>query len=247
MACQERGYCHGGGYRVPKTPAFAGGELSADILQLHSQDYKNPSQLQPGPVLVVGLGGNSGGAEIALEVSGSHPTAVAGAPGGELPVRHGRAAARFVLPVIRFVGLHVLTLDTPVGRKVAPKFMQKAAPLIRTRTKELRAAGVELLPRVTGVRDGYPEVGGDIQTVKPANVIWCTGYRDDYSWVRVPVVDGGAGRLLQKRGGVVADVPGVFFIGQEFLFAAASATFRVSDGTRATLPVGWQHRGPADW
>ncbi len=61
------------------------------------------------------------------------------------------------------------------------------------------------------------------------------------------VVDGGAGRLLQKRGGVVADVPGVFFIGQEFLFAAASATFRVSDGTRATLPVGWQHRGPADW
>lgn len=208
-----------GGYRVPKTPAFAG-ELSADILQLHSQDYKNPSQLQPGPVLVVGLGNS--GAEIAMEVSGSHPTVVAGAPGGELPVRHGRAAARFVLPVIRFAGLHVLTLDTPVGRKVAPKFMQKAAPLIRTRTKELRAAGVELLPRVTGVRDGYPEVGGDFQTVKPANVIWCTGYRDDYSWVRVPVVDG-AGRLLQKRG-VVADVPGVFFIGQEFLFAAASAT-----------------------
>jgi len=208
-----------GGYRVPKTPAFAA-ELSADICQLHSQNYKNPSQLQPGPVLVVGLGNS--GAEIALEVSRSHQTAVAGTAGGELPVRHGRAAARFVLPVIRFAGLHLLTLDTPVGRKVAPTFMQKAAPLIRTRTKELKAAGVELLPRVTGVRDGYPEVGGDVQTVKPANVIWCTGYRDDYSWVRVPAVDT-EGRLLQKRG-VVADVPGVFFLGQEFLFAAASAT-----------------------
>ncbi|MFJ5954798.1 flavin-containing monooxygenase [Paenarthrobacter sp. NPDC092416] len=207
-----------GGYRVPKRPAFAT-ELEAGIVQLHSQDYRNPAQLRPGPVLVVGLGNS--GAEIAVEVSRSHQTTVAGKPGGELPVRHGRAAARFVLPVVRFLGLHVLTLNTPIGRKVAPEFTSKAAPLIRTRTKELRAAGIEVLPRVSGVRDGLPVLDGG-QVVECANVIWCTGYRDDYSWIHVPALDQDGG-LLQKRG-VVDAVPGFFFLGQEFLFAAVSAT-----------------------
>ena len=49
--------------------------------------------------------------------------------------RHGRTAARFVLPVVRFLGLHVLTLDTPIGRKAAPHMLAHAAPLIRTKSQ----------------------------------------------------------------------------------------------------------------
>ena len=81
-------------------PPYAG-ELSADIRQLHSSSYRGPEQLQTGPVLVVGMGNS--GSEIALELSRTHPTSIAGQPGGELPVRHGRAAALFVLPIVRFV------------------------------------------------------------------------------------------------------------------------------------------------
>ncbi len=44
-----------GVHRVPRTPAFAG-DLSDDIVQLHSVDYRNPGQLQPGTVLLVGRG-----------------------------------------------------------------------------------------------------------------------------------------------------------------------------------------------
>ena len=79
--------------------------------QLHSSTYRRPGQLQPGDVLVVGLGNS--GAEIALDVSRTHRTWVAGTPSAELPFRHGRVAARFALPVVRFVGMHVLTRGQP--------------------------------------------------------------------------------------------------------------------------------------
>ncbi|WP_051420679.1 flavin-containing monooxygenase [Paenarthrobacter nicotinovorans] len=207
-----------GGHRLPQRPAFAG-ELDPGVLQLHSQDYKNPGQLRDGTVLVVGLGNS--GAEIALDVSGSHHTVLSGRPSGEMPVKHGRAAARFALPVVKFLGVHVLTLNTPIGRTAAPGFKSMAAPLIRTKTKDLLAAGVVLGPRLAGISDGVP-VLDDGTRLEAANVIWCTGYHEDYSWVKLPVFDD-RGEPLQTRG-VAQEVPGVYFIGQEFLFAAASAT-----------------------
>lgn len=207
-----------GGHHLPKRPQFAG-DLDSEILQLHSEDYRNPGQLKDGPVLVVGLGNS--GAEIALEVGKSHPTQLAGRPSGEMPMRHGRTAARFALPVVRFLGLHVLNLNTPIGRKAAPGFKSMAAPLIRTKTKDLVAAGVHLVPRLAGVSEGRP-VLDDGTLVEASNVIWCTGYHEDYSWVKLPVFDA-LGEPQQTRG-VAHDVPGVYFIGQEFLFAAASAT-----------------------
>jgi len=95
-----------GANQVPKIPAFAD-ELHSIIMQLHSSQYRYPSQLQEAAVLVVGAGNS--GAEIAFEVSRTHPTYLSGKPSGQLPVRHGPAAARFFFPVIRFVGHHVLT------------------------------------------------------------------------------------------------------------------------------------------
>ncbi|HEU4808373.1 MAG TPA: NAD(P)-binding domain-containing protein [Homoserinimonas sp.] len=207
-----------GGCQVPKVPAVSG-LLAAGVNQLHSNAYRNPSQLRQGPVLVVGLGNS--GAEIALEVSHTHPTSVSGVPSGELPVRHGRTAARIVLPLVRFAGVHVLTLNTPIGRRLEPKFSAHAAPLIRTKRAELAAAGVRAVPRLIDAHDGKPVLEGD-QVQDVANVIWCTGYRDDFSWVDLPVFDQ-AGRPLQRRG-VVESVPGLYFLGLEFLFAVVSAT-----------------------
>jgi putative flavoprotein involved in K+ transport len=44
-----------GGYHVPRVPEASRG-LPADVLQLHSADYRNPDSLPPGDVLVVGTG-----------------------------------------------------------------------------------------------------------------------------------------------------------------------------------------------
>src|SRR5437773_487660 len=64
-----------GAYHHPRVPAFAP-DLDPALLQLHSSGYRRPSQLRDGGVLVVGAGNS--GAEIALEVSATHPTWVSG-------------------------------------------------------------------------------------------------------------------------------------------------------------------------
>src|SRR5215208_6253619 len=142
-----------GSHQLPKVPGFAD-ELPSSIVRLHSSQYRHPSQLQEGAVLVVG-GGNSG-EEIAFEVSRAHPTFLSGKPSGQLPVRHGPAMARFVFPLIRFVGNHVLTLRTPVGWKVQPRYISHGTPLIRVKMKNLAAAGVEQVPRTVDIDDARP-------------------------------------------------------------------------------------------
>jgi len=205
-----------GAERVPKVPPFAF-ELDPRIVLLHSSDYRNPGQLREGDVLVVGLGNS--GAEIAFELSKSKRTWLSGKPSGQIPVRHGSRASRFVLPIVRFAGTHVLTTGTPIGRKVGPKFATMAAPLIRVKTKDLVAAGVERVPRVVGVRDGLPVLEDD-RVLEVANVIWCTGYRQEFSWIDLPIF-GEDGEPVHDRGVVVSE-PGMYFMGLIFQYAATS-------------------------
>jgi putative flavoprotein involved in K+ transport len=205
-----------GANQVPKVPAFAG-ELHSSIVQMHSSQYRHPSQLQEGAVLVVGSGNS--GAEIAFEVSRAHPTYLSGKPSGQIPFRHGPAMARFVFPVIRFVGHYVLTLSTPIGRKVQPRFVSHGAPLIRVKLKDLSAVGVEQLPRTSGIEDGHPALE-DGRVLEVSNVIWCTGFREEFPWIELPVF-GEDGRPVQERG-VVAGEPGLYFVGLRFQYAASS-------------------------
>ena len=46
-------------------------------------------------------------------------------------------------------------------------------------------------------------------------IIWATGFRPDYSWLDVPVLD--AKGLVRHDGGVVVDAPGMYLIGSPFL------------------------------
>ena len=206
-----------GAHHIPKVPAFAG-ELDPAIVQLHSKDYRNPSELRDGPVLLVGLGNS--GAEIALELSKTHRTSVAmGRPTGELPVRHSPKAARLVFPLVRFLGTHVLTRRTPIGRRAARKGADKPPPLIRVKGKDLAGAGVEMLPRVVGADRGRPRLE-DGRALDVANVIWCTGYRHDFPWIDLPVFDD-AGVPRHERG-VVTSEPGLYFVGLLFQFSKGS-------------------------
>ncbi|HET7869228.1 MAG TPA: NAD(P)-binding domain-containing protein [Actinomycetota bacterium] len=205
-----------GAERVPKLPPFAF-ELDTGIVLLHSSDYRNPGQLREGDVLVVGLGNS--GAEIAFELSKSKRTWLSGKPSGQIPVRHGSRASRFGFPIFRFAGTHVLTKGTPIGRKVGPKVATMAAPLVRVKTKDLVAAGVERVPRVVGVREGKPVLEDD-RVLEVANVIWCTGYRQEFSWIDLPIF-GEDGEPVHDRGVVVSE-PGMYFMGLIFQYAVAS-------------------------
>jgi len=205
-----------GANQVPRIPVFAD-DLQSSIMQLHSSQYRHPSQLQEGAVLVVGAGNS--GAEIAFEVSRTHSTYLSGKPSGQLPVRHGPFAARFFFPVVRFVGHHVLTLRTPIGRKVQPKFISHGSPLIRVKLKDLIAAGVEQVPRTVGIEDGRP-VLEDGRVLDVSNAIWCTGFWEEFAWIDLPIF-GEDGRPLHDRG-VVDGEAGLYFVGFLFQYAATS-------------------------
>jgi putative flavoprotein involved in K+ transport len=205
-----------GGFKDPKIPPFAG-ELDPGIVQLHSVAYRRPSQFQEGGVLVVGAGNS--GAEIALEASRHHPTWLSGRHPGHVPFRIDGVTGRFLVRGVKFVGHHVLTLGTPVGRKVRPRFVSRGNPLVRTKPKDIAAARIERVPRVGGVRDGLP-VLEDGRVLEVANVVWCTGFRPDFSWIDLPVL-GENGEPVHQRG-TVANEPGLYFVGLEFLYAATS-------------------------
>src|SRR5262249_27513543 len=141
-------------YQVPRVPAFAE-QLDPGIFQLHAQNYRNPSQLRNGAVLVVGVGNS--GADIAMDVAKSHRTLIAGKESGHIPWRIDTFLASFFLfRMMRFVGHHLLTLSTPMGRKARPKLLAKAPPLIRVKPEDLINVGIQRVDRVAGVRDGQP-------------------------------------------------------------------------------------------
>lgn len=205
-----------GAYHKPKTPSFAA-DLDPKILQIHSAAYRAPSQLREGRVLLVGLGNS--GAEIAYELTATHETFVAGKAPGQVPVKHGTLPAKLGFRVLRFVGHRVLKTSTPIGRKLIPKLKTKGDPLIRRRVKDLDAVGVKRVARVAGVEDGKP-ILEDGRVMDVENVIWCTGFGYDFSWVELPVFDE-EGEPRHERG-VARDVPGLFFVGLAFQYSFSS-------------------------
>jgi putative flavoprotein involved in K+ transport len=205
-----------GPFQRPSVPAYAPG-VDPGIVQLHSSEYRDPSQLQEGPVLVVGAGNS--GAEIAFEVSRSATTLLSGRHPGSEPTRAGSRVDRLFTPPYWFFLSRVMTVRTPMGRKLRPKLLSTTAPLGRVKPKDLVAAGVERLPRTAGVREGRPLLE-DGRVVDVANVIWCTGYEPDWGWVDLPVF-GDDGRPVHDRG-IVPGEPGLYFLGLFFLSAITS-------------------------
>ena len=206
-----------GAFRKPHVPEFAG-ELDPRITQLHSSDYWNPAQLQPGRVLVVG--GSHSGADLAYEAATDHAVILSGRHNGQLPAPIESRRGRMLFRGLFFAGTHVLTVKTPPGRKMREHVRHGGAPLLRYRLPELRAVGVErVLARTVGVQDGLP-VLDDGRVLDVQNVLWCTGYRPDWSWIRFPFELGDDGYPVQYRG--ATSTPGLYFTGLPFLHSFAS-------------------------
>jgi len=206
-------------YQVPKRPEFAP-ELDPRIVQIHSHDYRNPSQLQQGGVLVVGVGNS--GADIAIEVARTHPTWLSGKESGAIPYPIDGFFGRHILfRVIRFIGHHILSMKTSIGRRARPKMLSHSAPLIRVKLNDLAAGGIRRVPRVVGVLDGKP-VLADGQKLDVSNVIWCTGFEPGFSWINLPIF--GERGLPMHDSGIVRQHPGFYFVGLHYLYAMSSAT-----------------------
>jgi putative flavoprotein involved in K+ transport len=191
----------------PFVPPF-GTKLDPAVRQLHSAAYRDPGSAPGASVLVVG-GGNSG-VEIALELARAGRRVSLAGTSRFLPriarVRDGR-------PFFAFAR-RVLTLDTPIGRRMGERMgSHGSAPVIRVRQSDLDGAGVDRVARVDGVRDGRP-VLADGRVLEVDSVVWCTGFRPAFDWIRLPVLT--AEGLPRHERGVVVSEPGLSFVGLPF-------------------------------
>jgi putative flavoprotein involved in K+ transport len=208
-----------GPYHDPRIPPFATG-LDERIVQLHSSEYRNPSQLRDGAVLVVGAANS--GAEIALEVARHHQTWLSGRDPGQEPTRAGSVADRLFMPFMWFMATRVLTVKTPMGRKVRSLFVDipRGIPLGRVRRQDIATAGIERVPRTVRASDGYPMLA-DGRVLDVSNVVWCTGFTPGLEWLDVPApTDNG---IPVHDRGVVETPPGLYLVGMLFQYSLSSA------------------------
>ena len=212
-----------GAHRRPKLPELSA-QLAPGIRQLHSTEYRNPAQLAPGGVLVVGAANS--GTDVALDAAAAgHPTWLAGRHPGQIPIDIDTPRGQRITPVVMFAFRHVLTLRTPMGRKVRAKSLGHGVNLVRNKLADLDAAGITRVGRVEQVRDGRP-VTTDGVSPDVATVVWCTGSDPDHAFLPADAVDAD-GTARHRRG--VSPVPGLYFLGLDFQFALASGTIQGFD------------------
>ena len=254
--------------RKPKVPALFA-SLPDDVVQMHSADYRNPSDLPDGAVLVVGSGQT--GAQIAEELSGAERrTYLCTSRVGRLPRNY---RGKDILVWFRETGF----MDVARAELADPAISRAAQAQVsglgryghRLSYQLLHRAGVTLLGRLTGIEgtelllgddlhdnirfadrksaDGKQEVDAyivrygikapapesdpadlpwtdlsglaqpsrlDLRRAGIRSVIWSTGFRGDFSWLRLPVLDG-FGQPMHECG--IGAIPGLYFVGFPWL------------------------------
>jgi putative flavoprotein involved in K+ transport len=199
-----------GPFQTPFVPKLAD-RLADDVFQTHAVGYSRPDDVPRGTVLVVG-GGNTG-FQIAKELSVTHKVVLSvGSRQTPLPQRPLGRDLFWWLTKARILDK---SLESRLGRKLSTR-----ETLIGSSPREVkRRYGVELRPRATDADGRTVRFEGGSELEVDA-VIWATGYRPDYSWIKLPVFDEG-GRLRHRRG--VTDVPGLYFLGLTWQYTRGSA------------------------
>lgn len=68
----------------------------------------------------------------------------------------------------------------------------------------------------------FVDIGtADAGPLDAGNVIWCTGFRQDFSWIDLDVFD--ADGLPRHERGVVEEAPGLYFVGLRWLHRLSSS------------------------
>ena len=199
-----------GPFQVPFVPPAAHA-LDSSVTQLHSADYRNPSTVPAGPVLVVG-GGNSG-FQIAEELARAGRR-VDLSIGTRLPMLPQRLAGKDLFWWLTRLGALRISVESRLGRRMSGRDF-----VIGSSRRRLQKAGVRFRPRLTGA-DRRTAQFADGSTLDSGVVIWATGYRSDYSWIHIPGV-AHDGQVAHRRG--VTEVPGLYFLGLTWQHTRGSA------------------------
>ena len=253
----------GGGFNTPSVPVLDEA-LPNQLQRLTPHQYRNPAQLAPGGVLVVGAAAT--GLQIADEIqrSGRQVILAAGEHVRMPRTYRGRDIQYWMDAVGLLDECHEQVDDLRRARRLP------SAQLVGTPEKRnldlnsLRAGGAQLVGRVAGLsgsklqfsgslnnvtrladlklnrllhtiddwiaRSGVPaaepdrprptrlcpqpRLGLDVASGEIGSVIWCTGFRPDYHWLDLPVLDRKG--MIRHEGGI-CPLPGLYVLGLPFM------------------------------
>ncbi len=198
-----------GAYQRPYVPPVAE-RLAAGVVQLHSAAYRNPGQLPPGTVLVVGAANS--GVGIAEDLAATHQVVLS--QGRRLPHLPRRVLGKPLHFWADRLGLISAPLDSWRGRTQRGELV--VGPSLR---RLARHHGIRLAARTTAAT-GHTVRFADGAEIDVDAVIWASGYRSDYRWIDAPVFDPHGG-LRHRRG--VTEVPGLYFLGMKHQHSRGSS------------------------
>jgi putative flavoprotein involved in K+ transport len=254
-----------GACNIPSIPVVAE-SIPESIFQITSREYRNPSQLPEGGVLMVGA--SATGLQLAEEIHQSgRPVSLAIGEHVRVPRTYRGKDIQWWMDASGLLdeGVEVVDDLRRVRHLPSPQLIGNADHQIHDLNR-MSDLGVRLFGRLMGVRDGVALFSGSLKNVcaladlkmnrllntidewaeqspdsgcfepverfdqtrvdnAPAlklnlekegikTIFWATGYRPDYSWLDVPVLDRWG--LIRHQEGVV-DSPGMYLIGMPFM------------------------------
>lgn len=197
-----------GAFGTPWIPPFEP-TPSATLVQLHAADYHCPSDLPAGSTLVVGTGAS--GTYIAAELSATRKVYLSGPETSHMPRRF---LGKDIYWWLYTTGAMRIKRDSWLGRKFLLANMGADGLIGKSLKEMVQEHGLMRCGMVAGFQDGLPvfEDGSSVEDIR--SIVWATGYRNDYSWIHLPIFDL-QGQPVHKRG-IVAEAPGLYFIGLKF-------------------------------
>ena len=254
-----------GACNLASVPPLSAG-LPAKIASLTPLQYRNPGLLPQGGVMIVGA--SASGIQLAREIQAAGRRVVLSVGDHvRMPRTYRGRDIQWWMDAIGAMDVRYDAVEDIQRARHLPSLQLVGTPeRVTVDLNSLRKAGVELVGRIVGLRDGKAQFSGSLANfcaladlkmnrllasiddwvnangfaerfsaperyeatdVGPqtrlsldligagiGTVIWATGYRPDYSWLDVPVLDR-KGRI-RHDGGVVA-APGLYVMGLPFM------------------------------
>ncbi len=203
-----------GPFHKPFTPNFHK-NISNDILQIHSEHYKNPSQLKNGPTLVVGAGDS--GVQILNEVSenSKHTTYFSG--NTNITSIPQELFGKTLWWWFKKIGFLTANKYSWIGKKLSNGIQ----PVIGTDVKKLfKKENILCVGRTIDGKGNSiffeKQTNSDIK-----NIIWATGFKPNFDWIDNISLDE-KNYPINYRG--VSNIEGLYYIGLPWLYTRGSAT-----------------------
>lgn len=214
-----------GAFQKPTIPSV-GKQFSNNVLQFTAENYRNPTQVPAGTVLVVGDGAT--GRDIASELAETKAHQVFLATGKPRRLLPDKILNRSAWWWFDKLGILRLSPNNRLGRLI-----RKSDPFPGRGKdfKQLALKGIKVMPRLTKVENKKVTFSNEI-SAEVDTVIWATGYQDNSDWVEIPQVKDTKGQFIHQRG--ISPVNGLYFIGRPWQTSRSSALV-VGVGTDAEL------------